>query len=70
MKTQIVKLQVPLMGEPLALVYNKNRSYIGHVPINDDIKEAMGESFKKYFIAHIDKKGLVHLHKEVEEQDW
>ncbi len=57
-KAMIVKVQVPLRTnyeEPLALVYNRDRSYQVFMQITEDLKIAMDGHYKKFFYAHYDK---------------
>ena len=65
----VVKIQVPLTGEPEVLIYNEDKSYYQMLPFDDNFKNIMDKSFKKYFQVKIENNKLV-LIKEVSEPDW
>lgn len=72
MKTEIVKLQMPLATnatEPMALVYNKSRKFETFLKITEDLAELMGDEPKAYFKANIDGKGI-ELMEEVPNPGW
>lgn len=51
-KRQIFKVQLPLVTnepEPMALVYNRNKSFYTNVPITDDLLLQMQGQFKLFF---------------------
>lgn len=70
----VIKVQLPVTTnekEPLMLVYNKDRSFFRQMPITSEIKEKMGCSYKKYFMARIRaKNGKMKLLKEVRPREW
>ena len=74
MKYQKFKLQVPLntnYDEPLALVYNKDRSEEYFIPIDDDIKSFMAGSFKKYLLGAYDgSTDHFIIDREIKAQNW
>lgn len=45
----IVKVQLPLGGEPMVLVYNQDRSVIGHVPLTTEVQECFADGEMKAF---------------------
>lgn len=70
----IVKVQMPLATneeEPLALVYNKDRSYRVFMRITPELEKAMGDRAKVYFKAHYDRENHnTVLGEEMELQRW
>jgi hypothetical protein len=67
----IVKLQLPLGGEPdFALIYDKKREYLGLVPVTPDVRRAMGDSVKKFFYAHPAKGGKLMIDMDAPWQEW
>lgn len=66
---EIFKIQLPLIGEELALVYNKDRSVQDMVPISGEILSFMGRSNKKYALASLEN-GEFKIEKESEWQAW
>ena len=67
----IVKVQVPMDTnmEPLALVYNKDRSLEWMLPIEDDLRKAMDGGYKQYWFAHLEDKVII-LDRVAPWQDW
>lgn len=76
----IVKVQVPLATntEPVAMIYDKRRSFVTTVPVTKDIKKIMRGQFKLFFHAKLVKDKddprpnavKVELGKEANWQDW
>lgn len=66
----IVKVQMPIMGHNLCLIYSEAKDVMEHMPISKDLKKAMGKEKKKYFKAYIRKDTMLVLDEEVEEQDF
>lgn len=69
-KYEIFKLQVPLSGDPQALVYNKTRSSRGLIPITDEVKEVMGDEFKKFIFGKRLESGVIEIHGVAPWQEW
>ncbi len=76
-KEQIFKVQLPLYTnapEPQAHVYNEDRSFIGEVPITEDLKSLFPPGVFKIFVTGtIDDKGVVDVGGAVyqeDELDW
>lgn len=68
----IVKVQVPLLTNepvPLALIYNKDKSYETTVPARD-VAEAMGDKKKAFFNAEIIEDGTLEIYDEVGDPQW
>ena len=68
----IVKVQTPLMTndpEPKALVYDEKRWVEDQFPITKALKDAMGDSHKRYFWAHMEGTEL-HLDERAGAQPW
>ena len=68
----IFKVQRSLMPPDAdCLVYNEDRSIQGQFPVGDDIREAMGEDMKAYFVGtYRDRDGKVELSHRTDEQNW
>ena len=67
----IVKVQLPLMGEPLMLVYNKDRSIIGQFEVDPQLKSMMKGRMKAYFYANpVLVHDQVQIIKPAPDQDW
>jgi hypothetical protein len=67
----IVKVQTPIetnAQEPLALVYNEDRSYEELVPITPELREMMRGKPKLFFHARVDE--ALHLDSEAPWQSW
>jgi hypothetical protein len=68
----IVKVQTPLASnerEPLAMIYNKDRSVEAFVPITADIKKLMKDTPKAFFHAKMNG-DKIELLKEAVWQNW
>lgn len=68
----IVKVQVPMATNttPTVLIYNKSRTVEAELPITEDLKKKMGNSFKLYFHAKLKDK-IIHIGDEAPWQyDW
>jgi hypothetical protein len=53
-KEEIFKIQVPIehnLPEPLALVYNKDRTIQFQAKISDDLRDVIGDRLKIYVIG-------------------
>ena len=77
MRKFIVKVQVPIetncpkeeIERTGALVYNRERSIEGFLPIDKALLEAMGGEPKKFFHAHMEGT-ILHLDEEAPWQSW
>lgn len=69
-KFEIFKLQVPLAGEQQALIYNKNQTSRGLIPITDEVKEVMGKEFKKFIFGKRREDGVIEIHGVAPWQEW
>lgn len=77
---EVFKVQVPLMSsdsEAPALVYNKNRSMMFHMPVTKELMKAMGDEPKKFFriSGNVEKQSgqmgvVVKSMDEVEFKEW
>ena len=65
----IVKLQWPLTGEPLILVYNKNRSFYSMLPVKKSYQKLFKDKLKIYCKAHV-RNGSLIIDKVIKEQNW
>lgn len=61
MKRQIFKIQMPIYGAPLVLIYNKSRSIVSQLPVTKEIKRMMNGHVKAFFYA-------IHRNKQLEIQ--
>ena len=64
----IVKIQTPLAGDDLALIYDEARSFTLQVP-TAEVVDAMQGRIKAYFYAHITDTKLA-LESDAPAQDW
>jgi len=64
-----VKIQRALFGGDTMLIYNKNRSFMQELPIDEALEQSMGDALKKYFKASIKDSKLV-IMQEVTGVDW
>lgn len=69
-KKQIFKLQMPLAGAPMVLIYNKDRSAQGMIPLTDELKELMGDSIKDFFYCIHREDGPIEIFEKAEWQEW
>lgn len=71
-KFEIFKLQVPLAtnGEAQALIYNKNQTSRGLIPITEDVKKIMGDEFKKFIYGKRLETGVIEIHGVAPWQEW
>lgn len=63
-KPQIFKLQRQIgasVGGGKILVYNKDRSWEGELPMTPELSRFFGEDYKKYVIATPDASGKIHI---------
>ena len=67
--SDIYKLQRPIVGNQY-LLYNKDRSILSSFEPSKDIVELMGDNYKLYVKADIDKKGMLMINDVVQQQDW
>lgn len=65
----IVKVQLPLSGANLALIYDEDKQLKMHIPISEQIEKAMGARKKAFFFVTINRHEL-HLLEEAPWQDW
>ena len=70
MPIEIVKIQLPLYGEPFMLVYNEDHSIQARLPLTDKVKAELGRDAKGYFSVTVGSDGIMTIHERVEEQDW
>lgn len=60
-KLEVFKVQVPLTTndpQPKALIYNKDRSYEGLIPVTDEIRKMMDNEPKRFFWGHVEGDAL------------
>lgn len=71
-KTEIFKVQRPIGGSSLEpiLVYNRNRSVFGQMPMTQEIAKYMGSEYKIYVRGYIDKDGILQVEEKVSSQRW
>lgn len=68
----IVKVQFPLASnepQPLALIYNQDRSVCVQIPITDPLRARMGGRKKRFFHAEVSDFG-VEIGDAVPEESW
>lgn len=70
MKKQIFKIQTPLAGPPTALIYNKDRSASGMIPITPEIEKLMKGEPKKFVYAIHREDGQIEILEEAKWQTW
>ena len=71
MKKFIIKAQRSLAPETnTILIYDKKRRFFQELPDEGGISEIMGVQLKVYLLVHIDSKGILHIHKQIKEQNW
>jgi hypothetical protein len=70
-KSRVVKVQIPLAGEPICLVYGENHSNMRQQTITPkNLKDLKGD-IKGYFEATLnDETDVWDIGKRVNEQDW
>lgn len=69
----LCKVQIPIASNdptPLALIYNRDRSFMTHVPICDELKKRMRGSLKEFFHAKKKPDGSVELLERATWQNW
>ena len=64
-----VKIQRALFGGDTMLIYNRSRSFLRELPVDEALEVSMGEALKKYFRATIKDDKLV-IMQEVSGLDW
>lgn len=68
----IVKVQLPIRTNApvsLALIYDEFEKIRVQIPVDAEIKKAMGDEYKRFFFATVDASG-VKLGKQAPWQDW
>jgi hypothetical protein len=65
----IVKLQRPLAGGTEVLIYNKDRSVQGMIPMTPDLQRLFGKKPKVYAEGSF-KNGIVEIDRLVPDQPW
>jgi len=68
-KLQIFKVQVPLYGDPKALIYNEDDTIRFFAPITDDLLQSMDGQPKAFFYGFVANNSF-HIKKEAPWQDW
>ncbi len=69
----IVKIQRPILGEPMWLIYNQDRSYMTHThesEVPNYIKDLMGGEFKIYVEVTLTPLGGLFEVNRVADQAW
>lgn len=69
----IFKVQVPICGESLALVYNQDRPVMAQVPITKAIRKVCGERLKAYVHGEMRDSGngpTLQFSKQAPWQEW
>ncbi len=69
-KTEIFKVQRPLNGSGLILIYNKSRSVFSQIGITQELAKFMGTSYKIYVEGYIDSQGMLQITQKVNQQRW
>ena len=70
----IIKLQRPVAGHPIYLIYNEDKSIIAHTRMDDPytnlaVMKALGDNLKGYFYAQL-KDTSLNLRGRASNQDW
>jgi hypothetical protein len=77
-KPSVFKIQVPIFtnythfpnGQPMALVYNENRTWEGEVPVVD-VTAVMGPDLKAFFLCRIHRPtGKIVIGEKVADPGW
>jgi len=67
---EIFKVQLPIAGEALALVYNKKGTTNGQIPITKDLRKLMGDEYKKFVFGKRHDSGVLEIFSEAPWQEW
>ena len=67
---EIVKVQVPVYGDVVALIYAKGRDRMTQQPITNYLREKMEGRYKAYFRAHYSSIVGWAIGERVADQDW
>lgn len=72
LKKEIFKIQLPLEGtmEPMALIYNSDRSREFYLPLTKQLTDMMKGRPKTFFFAKDDGLGQVEFLEEAPWQNW
>ena len=69
--TEIVKVQVPIIGDPnTCLVYDKAKKHVNQQPLQDHVKRALRGDLKGYFKGAWSSVVGWGLSARVPDQDW
>lgn len=72
----IIKVQQPLSGTDMSnlLIYDKSRQFDVFVPVESEagqeLVKMLGKAPKAYFVAWLDKKGVLQVGRQVKGQEW
>lgn len=69
-KLFIAKLQRPLMGDAVMLVYDETREWDIYFPFDKEMEDLFGDELKLYAKCCIKKNYQFHIEEIVEEQSW
>ncbi len=73
-RSMIIKVQTPIAStemDPMAMAYNKDRTFSVFMPITPELRKEMHGTPKQYFYAHYDRKNnKTMLDGKAEWQDW
>ena len=67
---EIFKIQIPLFGEPKALIYNKDKSFLGFIPVTAEVGKVMCDEFKKFVFGKRLESGIVEIEGVAPWQEW
>jgi hypothetical protein len=73
MKREVFKVQKPLAGEDVWLVYNKGKTIIAYIPGNEigkDVRALMRSDYKMYVMGSISKQGKFSIVDRVSARSW
>ena len=65
----ILKVQMPLAGADLALIYSEDRSVMAQVPVTAPLRSRMGKRPKAFFHADV-RAGEIEIGDEAPWQEW
>lgn len=65
----IVKVQLPLAGADMALIYNEDRSVMLHVPVTAPLRSRMKGRPKRFFHANVER-GELEIGDAAPWQEW
>lgn len=66
----IVKVQLPLAGADLALIYNEDRSVMLHIPPSSPLIARMRGKLKAFFHVDVAKHGEIEIGEAAPWQEW